>query len=43
MLAFLVLIAGLLAGAQPSEHLVDIQIHGNVLSSDADVIRIAGI
>lgn len=43
MLAFLVLIAGLLAAAQPSEHLVDIQIHGNVLSSDADVIRIAGI
>jgi len=43
VVAFLVLIAGLLAGAQPSEHLVDIQIHGNVLSSDDDVIRIAGI
>ena len=43
MPAFLVLIAGLLAGAQPTEHSVDIQIHGNVLSSDADVIRIAGV
>jgi outer membrane protein assembly factor BamA len=43
VLAFLVLIAGLLAGAQPPEHLVDIQIHGNVLLSDADVIRIAGV
>jgi outer membrane protein assembly factor BamA len=43
VLASFVLIAALLAGAQPPEHLVDIQIHGNLLTSDDDVLRIAGI
>ena len=43
MLALLVLMAGLLAGAQPIEHIVEIQVHGNLLTPDAEVIRIAGV
>ena len=43
MFASIVLMAGLLIGAQPLEHIVDIQVHGNLLTSDADVIRIAGV
>jgi outer membrane protein assembly factor BamA len=43
VLAPLILIAALLARAQPLEHIVDIKVQGNVLTSDTDVIRIAGI
>jgi outer membrane protein assembly factor BamA len=43
VLALIVLMAGLLAGAQPIEHIVEIQVHGNLLTPDAEVIRIAGI
>jgi outer membrane protein assembly factor BamA len=42
MLALL-LIAGLLAGPQQPEHIVDIQVHGNLLTSDVEVIQIAGV
>jgi len=43
VLALLVLITGLSAGPQLSEHIVDIQIHGNVLTPDVEVLRIAGV
>jgi outer membrane protein assembly factor BamA len=43
MLALLVLTIGLLAGAQPLEHIVEIQVHGNVLTPDTEVLRIAGV
>jgi len=37
------LILGLLVGGQQPEHVADIQIHGNLLTSDEEVARIAGI
>lgn len=43
MLALLVLTIGLLADAQPIEHVVEIQVHGNLLTPDAEVLRIAGV
>ena len=43
MLAPFVLLAWLLAGAQPPEHIVDIQIHGNVVTPDSEVAVIAGL
>jgi len=43
VLALLVLTFGLLAGAQPLEHIVEIQVHGNVLTPDTEVLRIAGV
>jgi outer membrane protein assembly factor BamA len=43
VLALLVLTIGLLADAQPVEHIVEIQVHGNLLTPDAEVLRIAGV
>jgi outer membrane protein assembly factor BamA len=43
VLALLVLTFGLLADAQPLEHIVEIQVHGNLLTPDAEVLRIAGV
>ena len=43
MLALLVLTFALLADAQPLEHIVEIQIHGNVLTPDTEILRIAGV
>jgi outer membrane protein assembly factor BamA len=43
VLALLVLAFGLLGHAQPLEHIVDIQVHGNVLTPDTEVLRIAGV
>lgn len=34
---------GLLADAQPVAHIVEIQVHGNLLTPDAEVLRIAGV
>jgi outer membrane protein assembly factor BamA len=43
VLALLVLTMGLLADAQPVAHIVEIQVHGNLLTPDAEVLRIAGV
>src|SRR5262249_38300993 len=43
VLALLVLTFGLLADAQPPEHIVEIQVHGNVLTPDTEILRIAGV
>ena len=43
MLALFVLLAGLLAGAAPAERIVEIQVHGNALTPDAEIIELAGV
>jgi outer membrane protein assembly factor BamA len=43
VLALFLLTLGLLADVQPVEHIVEIQVHGNVLTPDAEVLRIAGV
>jgi hypothetical protein len=43
VLASIVLIAGLLAPAQQPERVVDIQVQGNALTPDVEVIRLAGV
>ena len=43
MLAILVLTFGLLADAQSIDHIVEIQVHGNLLTPDTEVLRIAGV
>ncbi len=41
MLALIAVLAGLLA--QPPQRIVDIQVHGNALASDQEIIQIAGL
>src|SRR4051812_25611857 len=41
MLASIVVLVGLLTGAELPERLVDIQVHGNTLTADAEIIQIA--
>lgn len=43
MLALLVLTLGLLTDAQPAEHIVEIQVHGNLLTPDTEIRRIAAL
>lgn len=43
MLAATVLVLALLAGIQPTERLVAIQVQGNTLTADADIIQLAGL
>jgi surface antigen Omp85-like protein len=43
VLVSIVVLAGLLTGAELPERLVDIQVHGNTLTADAEIIRIAGL
>ena len=43
MLALLLLTLGWLTDVQPVEHIVEVQVHGNVLTPDIEVLRIAGI
>jgi outer membrane protein assembly factor BamA len=39
----MVVVAGLLAGAQLPERIVEIQVHGNAMSSDAEIIQLAEV
>jgi outer membrane protein assembly factor BamA len=41
--AIFVLLAGLLVGAQQPERIVEIQVHGNALTPDAEIIQLAGV
>jgi outer membrane protein assembly factor BamA len=43
VLALLLLTLGLLTDVPPLEHIVEIQVHGNVLTPDVEVLRIAGV
>jgi outer membrane protein assembly factor BamA len=43
VLASLVLIAALLGGAEQPERVADIQVHGNTLTPDAEILRLAGV
>jgi hemolysin activation/secretion protein len=43
MLAPLVLALGLLAPAQPLEQIADIRVHGNTITSDEEIVRLADV
>ena len=43
MLGSIVLITALLGGAQQPERVADIQVHGNTLTPDAEILKLAGV